>query len=134
MRVVFASLIAALLVACSEGAGAPNNSTMDLIERQVQLPEAAASLDDYARYYANDGNEIVAIYISHVDPTNPYYDVPRGQRRWLADHRDLPLINDGRSEERRVGKECVSTCQSRWSPNHYKTKETKKKDSKAMTK
>src|SRR3546814_13190923 len=23
-----------------------------------------------------------------------------------------------RSEERRVGKECVSTCQSRWSPNH----------------
>src|SRR3546814_9764557 len=26
----------------------------------------------------------------------------------------------GRSEERRVGKECVSTCRSRWSPYHYK--------------
>src|SRR3546814_20028278 len=25
-----------------------------------------------------------------------------------------------RSEERRVGKECVSTCRSRWSPNHAK--------------
>src|SRR3546814_16766763 len=25
-----------------------------------------------------------------------------------------------RSEERRVGKECVSTCRSRWSPCHYK--------------
>src|SRR3546814_18809408 len=25
---------------------------------------------------------------------------------------------DGRSEERRVGKECVSTCRSRWSPYH----------------
>src|SRR3546814_18643551 len=25
-----------------------------------------------------------------------------------------------RSEERRVGKECVSTCRSRWSPYHYK--------------
>src|SRR3546814_10077147 len=24
----------------------------------------------------------------------------------------------GRSEERRVGKECVSTCKSRWSPTH----------------
>src|SRR3546814_11250336 len=24
-----------------------------------------------------------------------------------------------RSEERRVGKECVSTCRSRWSPSHY---------------
>src|SRR3546814_20501293 len=28
-----------------------------------------------------------------------------------------------RSEERRVGTECVSTCRSRWSPSHYnKTK------------
>src|SRR3546814_18017416 len=25
---------------------------------------------------------------------------------------------DYRSEERRVGKECVSTCRSRWSPSH----------------
>src|SRR3546814_16877060 len=29
-----------------------------------------------------------------------------------------------RSEERRVGKECVSTCRSRWAPDHYKTKQT----------
>src|SRR3546814_5756742 len=27
-----------------------------------------------------------------------------------------------RSEERRVGKECVSTCRSRWSPYHSKNK------------
>src|SRR3546814_12059713 len=27
-----------------------------------------------------------------------------------------------RSEERRVGTECVSTCRSRWSPYHYKKK------------
>src|SRR3546814_15942958 len=26
-----------------------------------------------------------------------------------------------RSAERRVGEECVSTCRSRWSPNHYIT-------------
>src|SRR3546814_4172668 len=38
---------------------------------------------------------------------------------------DGDLIGDGngnvfgwRSEERRVGKECVSTCRSRWSPYH----------------
>src|SRR3546814_8207222 len=30
-------------------------------------------------------------------------------------HRQLPMP---RSEERRVGKECVSTCSSRWSPYH----------------
>src|SRR3546814_20126505 len=28
------------------------------------------------------------------------------------------LARAGRSEERRVGKECVSTCRSRWSPYH----------------
>src|SRR3546814_15042326 len=27
-----------------------------------------------------------------------------------------------RSAERRVGKECVSTCRSRWPPSHYKKK------------
>src|SRR3546814_14505186 len=33
------------------------------------------------------------------------------------------IKNDlGRSEERRVGKECVSTCRSRWSPYHSKKK------------
>src|SRR3546814_13459274 len=32
-------------------------------------------------------------------------------RRSLGSHLD-------RSEERRVGKECVSTCRSRWSPYH----------------
>src|SRR3546814_18713236 len=29
---------------------------------------------------------------------------------------------DERSEERRVGKECVSTCRSRWSPDNLKKK------------
>src|SRR3546814_16787479 len=31
-------------------------------------------------------------------------------------------ISSERSEERRVGKECVSTCRSRWSPYHEKKK------------
>src|SRR3546814_18868689 len=32
-------------------------------------------------------------------------------------HHDDATAND-RSEERRVGKECVSTCRTRWSPYH----------------
>src|SRR3546814_20736340 len=32
-----------------------------------------------------------------------------------------------RSEERRVGKECVSPCRSRWSPYHYKKNKQLKK-------
>src|SRR3546814_14239299 len=34
----------------------------------------------------------------------------------------LELDEVARSEERRVGKECVSTFSSRWSPDHYITK------------
>src|SRR3546814_3687797 len=36
--------------------------------------------------------------------------------RWLHDAVAVSL--SARSEERRVGKECVSTCRSRWSPYH----------------
>src|SRR3546814_4788114 len=41
----------------------------------------------------------------------------------LAEHLDQGLeirrpVEVWRSEERRVGKECVSTCRSRWSPYH----------------
>src|SRR3546814_4293496 len=39
-------------------------------------------------------------------------------------HCDI-VRQDGRSEERRVGKECVSTCRSRWSPYQYKKKKKK---------
>src|SRR3546814_17774683 len=37
----------------------------------------------------------------------------------------LEVTEAGRSEERRVGKECVRTCRSRWSPYHYKKKKNK---------
>src|SRR3546814_3861096 len=41
-------------------------------------------------------------------------------RRDIADAlaRGLDRVELDRSEERRVGKECVSTCRSRWSPYH----------------
>src|SRR3546814_16763278 len=37
---------------------------------------------------------------------------------------DIPVLFLDRSEERRVGKGCVSTCRSRWSPYHKKKKES----------
>src|SRR3546814_16652570 len=36
----------------------------------------------------------------------------------IKDHFDHWLSGHPRSEERRLGKECVSTCRSRWSPYH----------------
>src|SRR3546814_13251195 len=38
---------------------------------------------------------------------------------------DHGLVPTDRSEERRVGKECVSTCRSRWSPYHEKKKRSR---------
>src|SRR3546814_12992811 len=58
--------------------------------------------------------------VTGEDPEgNPTPEVP-------SDNPDTPQPNDPtvveltkmRSEERRVGKECVSTCRSRWSPDH----------------
>src|SRR3546814_15482866 len=48
-----------------------------------------------------------------MDQTNPLSEVTH-KRRVSA------LGPGGRSEERRVGKECVSKCRSRWSPDHEK--------------
>src|SRR3546814_1348008 len=48
------------------------------------------------------------------------YDADRNpaQRVSIGDIRRT--VADVRSEERRVGKECVRTCRSRWEPYHYK--------------
>src|SRR6184192_1383984 len=49
-------------------------------------------------------------------------DLPFPFRRWRRDmvegYRGPADRNVLRSEERRVGKECQSTCRSRWSPYH----------------
>src|SRR3546814_18199475 len=47
----------------------------------------------------------------------------------VGDRQNLCKARCQRSEERRVGKECVRTCRSRWSPYHY----TKKKKTKYIT-
>src|SRR3546814_14546881 len=45
----------------------------------------------------------------------------------LGNDGTLPLTPGAHSSaERRVGKECVSTCRSRWSPLHSKNKKSRK--------
>src|SRR3546814_13966747 len=56
------------------------------------------------------------------------HDVAMTWSKWrIGKLREKRIINTGalrftrpgtRSEERRVGKECVSTCRSRWTPDH----------------
>src|SRR3546814_16988931 len=42
----------------------------------------------------------------------------KAERPGLEIHINGGILDLDRSEERRVGKECVSTCRSRWSPSH----------------
>src|SRR3546814_1578460 len=44
--------------------------------------------------------------------------IPRGITASLVVVMPLAIAGGTRSEARRVGKECVSTCRSRWSPYH----------------
>src|SRR3546814_12986740 len=57
--------------------------------------------------------------LEHVRAVSPYFLERLAALEAYAivgDARGLGLV--GRSEERRVGKECVSTCRCRWSPDH----------------
>src|SRR3546814_15550389 len=57
------------------------------------------------------------IYAFDYFTREPVEEVFEGDRLCLVDReRVFDLVRGSRSEERRVGKECVSTFRSRWSP------------------
>src|SRR3546814_12430890 len=66
----------------------------------------------YAEFARRHGVHIIApslpVQHGNVFVNRSYLLAPNGAIAW----------QDKRSEERRVGKECVSTCRSRWSPYH----------------
>src|SRR3546814_1204533 len=62
------------------------------------------------------GVQTCALPISRVNG-EPYYEAGTSVPTLAAGDR-VVLRREPRSEERRVGKECVSTCRSRWSPYH----------------
>src|SRR3546814_17665296 len=86
----------------------------------------------------------IAAFVCHVDrartPIIPRPIICRGDRVSTVGSGSVEICvdvalqwNDGynetvlaRSEERRVGEECVSTCRSRWSPYHLKKKNKSK--------
>src|SRR3546814_16942528 len=62
-----------------------------------------------------------------VDPREFAFECRRARLREIAAMIGEFQRQDRRSEERRVGKECVSTCRSRWSPYQYKKKKDNNK-------
>src|SRR3546814_16169973 len=63
----------------------------------------------FALAVEEDGVDLAADQQAECEPVDPQQHDQRPSER--PEH----LV---RSEERRVGKECVSTCRSRWSPYH----------------
>src|SRR3546814_423758 len=61
---------------------------------------------DWVNPRAPKGGQIKLMASGTFDTLNPYT------------FKGTSLSSAPRSEERRVGKECVSTCRSRWSPYH----------------
>src|SRR3546814_13337912 len=84
----------------------------DLLGRTVAsnlFPDGASSIGSYV-LIGNIPFEVIGVL------------EPKGASPFGSDQDDIALVplttGAMRSEERRVGKECVSTCRSRWSPDH----------------
>src|SRR3546814_7422378 len=63
------------------------------------------------------------VMTSNYEPSTLYPDGLHRDRilpaiQLIEERMDVLNVDIGRSEERRVGKECVSTCRSRWSTYH----------------
>src|SRR3546814_10536147 len=79
----------------------------DLLTEMIALPIAMQILADFG--IVGDRPAINRADIGH--PITPLLEMEIGAGR-------RALVAQARSEARRVGKECVSTCRSRWSPDH----------------
>src|SRR3546814_16487756 len=98
----------------------------------VVRPAAARLADAAAHHEQRDDAAIAHVHMIPVIETGAENDhrAAAGLLRRVGElARDLDdRLTRDRSEERRVGKECVSTCRSRWSPHHIKKKVIKQKD------
>src|SRR3546814_7791838 len=101
-----------------------------------QDPESEASKEDYAPQVIdlymqdvhdveeNGGLRLAGIATPHPTGRVRFFVEGHRSRRRRETGVSLPTTRASarsgsiRSEERRVGKECVSTCRSRWSPYH----------------
>src|SRR3546814_16276890 len=89
----------------------------DAVEAAARLPWARVT-----SFYVENGRgkTTLAAVMRSLATGDP---LPISERRRMAAQHPPHVVVDciggpPRSEERRVGKECVSTCRSRWAPYH----------------
>src|SRR3546814_4712623 len=118
--------LSGLRFSCS---GAPAGYQQGSLWLRVPL-DGTAPRRDLALMVHNSRFDRLAVAFSYADGTTRWQQVRSGdfashwraggQLLFEAPGRGIPLTPVTRSEERRGGKECVSTCSSRWSPYHVK--------------
>ena len=108
-----------LLMSCASAEERKHDELMDRIEKQVRMPNGAAPLNEYARFYSDYGNglimgsyvfpsviakessqqceELTSMTTSKRVPcaSEDVRNVKAGERRWLPNQNELPG-NDGR--------------------------------------
>src|SRR3546814_4503425 len=82
------------------------------------LPICLPSVGVAVAVVSVEGASRSAVPVMAVNPVGKACIVER-----RGHHVEAPPLGNRRSEERRVGKECVSTCRSRWSPYPYNKNE-----------
>ena len=113
---IFALLPSLLLLGCVAESVDPNAAMMDKIETSIVMPLEASSLDQYARYYAHEGDGSVRAVFTHPVPEMPSDaeceemgkgivrceepdafrpNLKAGERVWLTSSDNLPSIADG---------------------------------------
>src|SRR3546814_14766916 len=87
--------------------------------KQDRLCSIAGNLSEQVLMGSEGDHQVLEIHPKFVRPVDDrvHEGVKRPQVVALK-HLQVENDRDARSEERRVGKECVSTCRSRWSPYH----------------
>src|SRR3546814_2827829 len=105
----------------------PMNTQNQSLARKILVVDDDPRLRDLLRRYLTEQG--FNVFVAE--------DAKEMGKLWQREHFDLLVLDlmlpgedglsicrrlrgghDNRSEERRVGKECVSTCRSRWSPDH----------------
>src|SRR3546814_11806799 len=118
------ALLAGILALTGGNSANWNTTVVEINQGHViGNPEAENTLAEYISYtcplcaqFANQGDPVIKLALIH--PGELKLEV----RHLLRDPVDLTAAmlahcgDASRSAERRVGKECVSTCRSRWSP------------------
>lgn len=94
MKNVAMSPLLLLLGSCS-GERDAHSEDIRKIESRLTLPDGTGPLSSYARYYAPDGSQVLAVFVAGADEGDPQINLPIGRTRWVSSPAALPKVFDG---------------------------------------